>query len=50
MYNDYPRDSKIMAVVGRWSLFRGGFMLYILKLDPKIVVVVGKWSLFGGGR
>ncbi len=23
-YNDHPRDSKIVAVVDRWSLFGGG--------------------------
>ncbi len=23
-YNDQPRDQKIVAVVGRWSLFWGG--------------------------
>ena len=26
MYNDYPRDPKIVAVVDGWSLFRGSFM------------------------
>ena len=23
VYNDYPRDTKIVAVVDMWSLFRG---------------------------
>jgi hypothetical protein len=27
MYNDHPRDPKYVAVVDRWSLFRGIFML-----------------------
>ncbi len=25
--NDHPRDSKIVAVVDRWSLFRGSFVI-----------------------
>jgi len=35
VYNDPPRDTKQVAVVEKWSLFTGGFMLYILKLGPK---------------
>jgi len=27
VYNGHPWDPKIMAVVDRWSLFRGTFML-----------------------
>jgi hypothetical protein len=27
VYNDHPRDPKLVAVVDRWSLFRGSFML-----------------------
>jgi len=60
VYNDHPWDPKFVAVVDRWSLFRGSFMLWKLKLgplcyenwnwDPKIEVAVDKWSLFGGGR
>ncbi len=26
-YNDYPKYPKIVAIVDRWSLFRGAFML-----------------------
>ncbi len=27
VYNDHPRDPNFVAVVDRWSLFRGRFML-----------------------
>ncbi len=27
VYNDFPMDPKIVAVVDRWSLFKGSFML-----------------------
>ena len=27
VYNDHPRDPKVVTVVDRWSLFRGSFML-----------------------
>ncbi len=27
VYNDHPRDPKIVTVVDRWSLFRGSFVL-----------------------
>ena len=27
VYNDHPWDPKIVAVVDRWSLFRGSFVL-----------------------
>jgi len=27
VYNDHPRDPEFVAVVDRWSLFRGSFML-----------------------
>jgi len=50
VYNDHPRDPKFVAVVDRWSLFRGSFVLQKLKMRPQMVVVVDKWSLFGGGR
>ena len=40
---------KIVAVVDRWSLFRGYLCYESSKWDLKIVVVVGRWSLFGGG-
>ena len=49
VYKDHPRDSKLVAVVDRWSLFRGHWCNINYKMDPKSVVVVGRWSLFGGG-
>jgi len=27
VYNDHPRETKFVAVVDRWSLFRGSFIL-----------------------
>ncbi len=27
VYNNHPRDTEFVAVVERWSLFRGSFML-----------------------
>jgi len=27
VYNDHPRDPEFLAVVDRWSLFRGNFIL-----------------------
>jgi hypothetical protein len=27
VYNDHPRDPKLVAAVDRWLLFRGSFML-----------------------
>ncbi len=41
---DHTRDTKIVDVVDRWSLFRGAFLLQTLKMGPKIVV--GRWSFF----
>jgi len=29
VYNDHPRDPKLVAVVDRWSLFIGSFVLKI---------------------
>jgi hypothetical protein len=52
VYNDHPRDPKFLAVVVRWSLFRGSFMLWKLKLGPqnsgrcREVVVICRWSLY----
>ncbi len=43
-----PRDPKIVAVIGRWSLFRGDICYKSSKWDHKMVVVVDKWSLLGG--
>ena len=50
VYNDHPRDPKIVAVVDRWSLFRGHLCNKSSEWDLKMVVVVDRWSLFGGGR
>jgi hypothetical protein len=50
VYNDHPRDPKIVAVVGRWSLFGGHLCYKRSNWDLKIVAVVDRWSLFGGGR
>jgi len=36
VYNDHPRDPKIVAVVDRWSLFRGHLCQKKLNLDLKI--------------
>ena len=43
-------DPKIVAVVDRWSLFRGYLCKKNSKWDPKMGIVVARWSLFGGGR
>ena len=50
MYNDHPRDPKIVAVVDRCSLFGGHLCYKRSNWDLKIVAVVDRWSLFGGGR
>ncbi len=50
VYNDHPRDPKIVAVVDRWSLFVGHLCYKMSNWDLKIVAVVDGWSLFGGGR
>jgi hypothetical protein len=50
VYNENPRDPKIVTVVDRWSLFKGHLFSKSSKWDPKKVVVWDKWSLFGGGR
>ena len=50
VYNDHPWDPKIVAVIDRWSLFRGRLCSKSSKWDLQMVVVIYKWSLFGGGR
>ncbi len=45
VYKDHPWDPKIVAVVDRWSLFRGHLCNKSAKWDLKMVVVVDKWSL-----
>ncbi len=50
VYNDHPWNKKILAIVDRWSLFRGHFYNKVWNLDFKMVVIMDRWSLFGGGR
>jgi len=52
VYNDHPRDPKIVAVVDRWSLLRGMDVYVIKNLIGTSLgqPVVDRWSLFGGGR
>ncbi len=50
VYNDHPRDPKIVAAVDRWSLFGGHLCHKRSNWDLKTVAVVDRWSLFGGGR
>jgi len=50
VYNDHHWDPKIVAVVERWSLFKGHLCSKSLKWDLKIVVIIDRWSLFGGGH
>ena len=51
VYNDHPRDPKFVTVIDRWLLFRGGFMLWKLKMGTKNrghyrqAVIIRKWSL-----
>jgi len=51
VYNDHPWDPKFVAVVDWWSLFRGSFMLWKLKLRSqncgrcRQAVVIWRWSL-----
>jgi hypothetical protein len=42
VYNDHPGDTKIVAVVDRWSLFRGSLYNKTSTWDLKIVVVVDR--------
>ncbi len=52
VHNDHPEDPNIVAVVDRWSLFRG--LVHICSKnsiwDLKMGVVIDRWSLFRGGR
>ncbi len=51
VYNDHPWDPEFVAVIDRWSLFRGSFMLWKFKLGPQNCgrcrqgVVIWRWSL-----
>ncbi len=42
VYNDHPRDPKIVAAVDRWSLFGGHLCNKRSYRDLKIVVVVDR--------
>ncbi len=44
VYNGHPQYPKFVAVVDRWSLFRGIWCVD-LNCDSKMVVAVGGWSL-----
>ena len=46
VYNDHPRDPKIVAVVYRLPLFGGHLCYKRSNWDLKI----DRWSLFGAGR
>jgi len=48
--NDHPRDPKIVAVVDRWSLFRGHLCYKMSNWNLNKVAVVDRWSLFGSCR
>jgi len=50
VYNDHPRDPKIVDVVDRWLLFGGSLCYNRSNWVLKTVAVVDRWSLFGGGR
>ncbi len=49
MYNDHPRDPKFVAVVDKWSLFRGPLCYKDSNRDSKTVVNAGWSSLYGVG-
>jgi hypothetical protein len=50
VYNDHPRDTNIVTVVDRWSLFRGHLCSKSSIWEHLMVVVVDNWSPLGGGR
>jgi hypothetical protein len=43
VYNNHPWDPKIVAVVDRWPLFRGGLYYKNWNWAFKIMVFVGRW-------
>ncbi len=49
VYNDHPWDRKMVAVVDRWSLFRGHLCNKSTKRVLKMMVITDRWSLFRGG-
>ena len=50
VYNDHPWDPKIVAVVDRWSLFRGHLSNKKFKLGPLNGGRCRLVLLFGGGH
>jgi hypothetical protein len=50
VYNHHPENTKIQAVVDKWSLFRGHLCYESTRWDLKMVAVMGRLSLFVGGR
>jgi len=47
---DHPRVLKIVAIVDRWSLFRGYLYYERSKWDLKIVTFTDRWSPFRGAH
>jgi hypothetical protein len=45
VYNDHPWDPNIVAVVDRWSLYRGHLCNKSPNWDLKMLVVIDRWSL-----
>jgi len=52
VYNDHPRDPKIVAIVDRWSLSgdylcykRSNWDLKIVAIVDRQVVAIRRWSL-----
>ncbi len=44
VYNDHPRDPKIVAVVDRWSLFRGHLCQKKIEFGPQnLLFINGCW-------
>ena len=50
VYNDQPRDPKLVVVIDKWSLFGGNLCYERSKWDYKMMGVIGRWLLFGGSR
>ncbi len=52
VYNGHPWDSKKVAVVQKWPLFRGWSLKIIINIKKLGItpVVADKWLLLRGGR
>ncbi len=50
VYKNHSWDLKVVAVVDRWSLFRGRLCNKTSKLDLKMAVIIDRWLLFEDGR